>query len=369
MKLMVTEQLKSGMVTARDVFPPNNTLVPYIRKGTRLTAAMLEEMVRLNIHFAYVDAPSDPPAPTQPVADFPFPEKKPSLPPQLQKDALLSLENAFSAAELVAPEDIHASSVQVIRQVDAVVGRLVDSLNSEKDIMVNITDLKSYDEYTYHHSLSVAVLSIAIGQYLGLGDAGLNQIGMAAMMHDIGKTAVPIEVIHKTSRLDEAEFNIVKNHSPAGYDYLLHTAIEDDELCEAVLFHHEKVDGTGYPQGIAGDDIPVLSKIISVADVYDALTSNRPYRIPMQPAEAIEYLMGSVGSAFDLDVVDAFIHKVELYPVGSRVLLSNSRAAVVLRNENPMRPVVQLLDSGEILDLYRDRSCLSIVVSKLLPSV
>jgi HD-GYP domain-containing protein (c-di-GMP phosphodiesterase class II) len=128
--------------------------------------------------------------------------------------------------------------------------------------------------------------------------------------------------------------------------------------------HHEKVDGSGYPYGLKGDEIMLPGRIIAVADVYDALTSYRPYRTPMQPAEAVEYIMGNIGVQFDYDVVIAFLHKLELYPVGGFILLSNGKSAVVLDNQNSLRPIVRLLDTGDILDLFTDRKCLSLTITK-----
>jgi HD-GYP domain-containing protein (c-di-GMP phosphodiesterase class II) len=185
-------------------------------------------------------------------------------------------------------------------------------------------------------------------------------------MHDIGKTAVPVEIINKPSRLDEDEFNIIKNHPAAGYEYLKNANIGDEKMWLGVVCHHEKVDGSGYPLGLDGNEIPIWSRIISAADVYDALTSTRPYRTPMQPAEALEYIMGGIGSSFDYDVVSSFAKKVELYPVGSYVQLSNGVIAIVLDSKNATRPVIRNLETGDVYDLQSDRQLLSVVISRVI---
>ncbi|MDR2933267.1 MAG: HD-GYP domain-containing protein [Oscillospiraceae bacterium] len=369
LKLYLTKELQSGMVSAQDVFDDSGSLIPLIRKDETLTNNVIAELRMRKVRAVYIkDAPirRDP---GRPGIDRPsiiqVPKPRPVVDTKLRSEALESLEDAFALAAL-DKENIHQSSTQIIRHVDAVVNQLVNSLQREPGALVNINDLKSYDEYTFHHSLSVAVLTIAIAQHMGFSQRDLNRIGMCAMMHDIGKTAVPLEIIHKPSRLDNSEFAIIKNHSPAGLEYLENTDIEDEDILRGVLHHHEKVDGTGYPHGIKGSEIPLWSRIISVADVYDALTSNRPYRDPMQPQEAIEYIMGGVSSAFDYDTVSAFVRKVELYPVGSKVELSNGSVALVLNNESQMRPIVQMLDNGDVVDLYRDRSYLNVVVTRLL---
>lgn len=377
MKMVFIDNMRPGMVVAQDVFALDSGSIPLVAKNALLTDVIIEKLEQRGIRFIYIKEKSDrPPASRRayassgadkpPARQFYVPKPKPVIDVKLREDAIKSLDEVFTSIS-IGKEDVHASSVQIVKHLDKVVGQLVDSLQKDHSALVNINDLKSYDEYTFHHSLSVAVISIALGQYLGFDNKALHQIGMCSMMHDIGKTAIPIEIIHKTSRLDDEEFSLIKTHSPAGYDYLTKTVIGDEELCQGVLHHHEKTDGTGYPSGLQGDEIPLMSRIISVADVYDALTSNRPYRQPMQPADATEYIMGGVGTAFDYDIVSAFVKKMELYPVGSCIELSNGKLAIVLNNENQMRPVVRLATSGDILDLYRDRSCLSIVVNRLIP--
>lgn len=373
MKLVFIDNLREGMLVAQDIMAPEGGVTPLVRKNSYLTPSRLEQMVERGIRFAYIDdSPRNKlrnPLARKPVVakhSFPPPPKAlPLLSQELRKDALESLEEIFDSVQ-IGPEDLHDASTRIIRRMDTVVKHLVDSLSGDRAALVNINDLKSYDEYTYHHSLSVAVLAIAIGHYLGYSSQELNRVGMCAIMHDIGKTAVPLSILNKPARLSEEEFRTIMMHSAAGYDYLMQTEIQDEEVLRGVLHHHEKMDGTGYPANLKGEEIPFWSRIISVADVYDALTSDRPYRTPMQPGEAIEYIMGGIGSSFDYDVVSAFMRKVELYPVGSIIELSNNKIAVVLSNEHQMRPVVRLLDTGEIIDLYSDRNCLSVVVNRIL---
>lgn len=372
MKRLSIRELRPGMVLEEDVYSSYNGIIPLLRKNTKVTATFLTQLEKRGVIEVFVkDSREAEIARRGSSLDVPerqvyVPKAKPILNEALKTDALGSLEELFTSISF-QEADVHASSAKIIRNLDSVVGQLVDTLTTDRNALVNINDLKSYDDYTYHHSLSVAVLSIAIGQYMNLSNSELNALGKCAMMHDIGKTAVPVEIINKPSRLSDEELLTVKSHSASGYEYLIMQSIGDEELQKGVRGHHEKYDGTGYPDGLREDGIPSWSRIISVADVYDALTSNRPYRTPMQPAEAIEYIMGGVGSSFDYDMVDAFVRKVELYPIGECVELSLGKDAIVLNNENHMRPVVRIMDTGEILDLYRDRSCLSIVVNRLIP--
>lgn len=369
MRMVFIDKVSPGMTVAKDVFLSGEG-TPLVKKSTKLTPVMISQMDHLGIRFVYIDdKPGNPVDASKKKNSLEnlrlhVPKPEPLLPPALREEAIGSLQDIFSSVT-ATKEKLHESAAKLIGHIDSVVGQLVDSLLEKQSAFVNINDLKSYDEYTFHHSLSVAVLSIAIGQKMGLGRKELNRLGVCAMMHDIGKTAIPIEIIHKASRLNDQEFAIVKNHSPAGYNYLIDAHYEDEDIQRGVLHHHEKLDGTGYPHGIEGAEIPLWSRIISVADVYDALTSHRPYRTPMQPAEALEYVMGGIGSSFEYDIVDSFVKKLELYPPGTFVELSDGSIAVVLNSENPMRPVVRLAN-GDICDLFRDRRMVNVTITNVL---
>lgn len=369
-KLLHIEKIQPGMILARDIPVPRNRYVPLIRRDTLLTDRMIGEMHAQGVLHAYIKETGDMTEeekrrdPIVAGPQLPGVKKPPIISPELRESAISSLKDLFHFATI--SEDVHDAS-KLVGKVDEVVDQLVDSLLKDPNALININDLKSYDDYTYHHSLSVAVLSIAIGQHLGFARAEMNKLGECAMMHDIGKTALPVGLINKNDKLTDEEFELIKTHPAEGYRYLHKTHLGDDYIRQAVLYHHEKMDGTGYPYGARGDEIPVWSRIISVSDVYDALTSNRPYRDPMQPYEAVEYIMGGTGKAFDFDIVYAFVQKLELYPVGSSIELSNGKTAIVLANENQLRPMVRLLDTGEILDLNRDKKSLNIVVRRIVP--
>ena len=367
MKRIEIGQIEPGMVLAHDVYADSEEYghAKIATKATVLNQKLIDRMVEYGVEIVPIEGKDESLTiyDTNPyLADAP--RQKPLLDEKLKQSALSNLKHFFSMAESADDEATHmAAAIQVVKELDVVVDELVDTILSD-DGLVNINDLKSYDEYTYHHSLSVSVLSIAIAKNLGLDEADINRVGRAAIMHDIGKTSIPVELINKPSRLDTNEFETIKTHSTQGAQYLIKNAIGKEDLWQGVLHHHEKMDGSGYPNGLKNEEIPLISRIIAVADVYDALTSYRPYRTPMTPAEAVEFIMGNIGVQFDYAVVIAFLRKLELYPVGSFIQLSNGKNAVVLNNENPLRPVVRLLDNGETLNLYTDRGCLNLTIAK-----
>lgn len=370
MRLIFIDDAKPGMTVAKDIIVEDGGIIALVRPGTVLTEQNIRRISECGVSSMYViESWEDlllPEKAGYTGSDFAFsvPKSKPVISDQLRDEAMQSLKEIFSY-DFVHSRDTH-ESLKIIKHLDNVTEKLVGSLMGDHRTLVNIVDLKSYDEYTYHHSLSVAVLSIAVAQSYGMSKSELVRIGKSAMMHDIGKTSVPLDIIHKELKLDADELAIVKNHSRAGYDYLSRANIVDGDICAAVLSHHEKFDGTGYPNGLKGDEIPLWSRIIAVADVYDALTSNRPYRQPMQPAEAVEYIMGGAGSFFDYDVVKAFTKRLEPYPVGSMVELSDSQTAVVMDTQHPTRPIIKIVKTGETVDLFNDKTRLNIVINRIL---
>ena len=370
MKWMNIEEIKPGTMLEQDIYSDGNSTVPLLYKGSLISGEYLEKLKERGISAILIKDERLPERVRNRLvdqwkgsADY-VPKAEPAIAPELKSEAINSVQDLFSS---INEDDVH-SSAQIIKNMDSVVEQLVNSIGKDQSTLINISDLRSYDEYTYHHSLSVAVLSIAIGHFTDLNKKDLNELGKSALMHDIGKTLVPIEILHKTSKLSDDEFTVMKGHSAYGYKYLVDRNLGDDKLRGGVVAHHEKVDGTGYPLKLVGDKIPLWGKIISVADVYDALTSNRPYRTPMQPAEAIEYVMGSVGTAFDYDLVKAFVEKVDIYPVGHYIELSNGNTAVILNNsQSNLRPMIRVMETGDTVDLYSDRNYLSVVIKRLIP--
>ena len=356
-KLYPVSELREGMVIDEGVYTSQAAGLPLVPKKTVLTELLIGKLIANGITEVKIDEPNR----QAPMINVP--KEPPIISPKMRQEVVNYLQDIFSIAQGTSEDTPYTA--QTVKQLDTVVDQLVSTVTKDQRAMVNINDLKSYDEYTYHHSLSVSVLSIAIAQHLGFNLAMLTQMGKCAMLHDIGKTKVPIMIINKTSKLDDDEFRIVKSHSLEGYLYLSAKNIGDEELWLGVKSHHEKYDGTGYPDRLSGEDIPLMSRIISIADVYDALTSRRPYRKPMQPAEALEYVMGNTTIAFDFDIVVAFLEKMQPYPVGCLIELSNGKIAVVINNEFAMRPVVQTIDNGDILDLYNDRQCLDLVIKQM----
>jgi HD-GYP domain-containing protein (c-di-GMP phosphodiesterase class II) len=173
------------------------------------------------------------------------------------------------------------------------------------------------------------------------------------MMHDVSKQTIPLEIINIKGKSTDAEYKTIQNHPVIGASNLRTAGIGDVELWNGIMFHHEKVNGSGYPKGLKGKHIPLFSKIICVADVYDAVTSYRSYRLPMLPSEAFELISKDVNVAFELDVVRAFFAKLELYPMNTIVELSDGRLGMVVESEGASRlkPCIRIWGSTEVINL------------------
>lgn len=234
---------------------------------------------------------------------------------------------------------------------------IVNQVLSKGTLALDLSDLKSFDDYTYAHSVNVAVLASVIGFGLGLHEDELENVVLAGLLHDLGKMAIPSEIINKPSRLTADEYQIMQSHTTLAYD-MLKTRIDlSAQVKQAVLYHHENEDGSGYPYGVDSSELSLYAQILHVADVYDGLVSNRPYKKPYSPYEACEYLMGGCGTMFNQKIVEAFLKYVPLYPKGTMVQMSDGRTAIIFDNSghHNLRPILRLMD-GTNLDLEEEEN-------------
>jgi len=210
------------------------------------------------------------------------------------------------------------------------VEEISDSLARNASALISLARLKTADDYTYMHSVAVCAMMVALARQLGLDEAQTRSLGLAGLMHDLGKAVMPEEVLNKPGKLTEAEFSIMKSHPVAGHRLLLQVGKADPMALEVCLHHHEKVDGSGYPEGLKGNDISLFAKMGAVCDVYDAITSNRPYKSGWDPAESLRKMAEWAEGHFDQRVFQAFVKILGIYPVGSLLRLTSGRIGVVV---------------------------------------
>lgn len=259
--------------------------------------------------------------------------------------------------ETVISPQLRAEGLGCVRNRDidgcmAVAKKIVEEILEKGNISLDLTDLRTYDDYTYAHSVNVAVVSCIIGMGYLLNEEDLRNLVVAALLHDFGKLLISPEILNKPGRLTPEEYAIIKTHSRLSYELISERWDMSAHVKNAVLFHHENVDGTGYPNGLVGEEQTLLTKILHVADVYDALVSKRPYKEPYSPKEAAEYMMGGCGILFDQETVEMLLRHVPLYAKGTDVILSDGRKGIIYDNRgvHNLRPIVKLY-TGEFVDL------------------
>lgn len=231
---------------------------------------------------------------------------------------------------------------------------LTEYIIKEVDINTNLYEISKYDHYTYIHCVDTGIMALILGRALNLDVCVLKELGVSSILHDIGKIMVPEEFINKKGPLKKEEFEEVKKHTVYGYKILKNAGVISNYILEGVLQHHERVDGKGYPLGVKGDKINNFAKIISLCDVFTAISANRSYRNRFSPNEAYEYILSNVNVMFDEEVVYNFKNNFYIYPLGVRVKLSNKIEGYVIRQNKsfPDRPVIRVNGS----DIGKSRS-------------
>ncbi|MCR5692085.1 MAG: HD-GYP domain-containing protein [Eubacterium sp.] len=262
--------------------------------------------------------------------------------------------------EPLVSDGLEMRATKVLHQMDidaamSVASDIADELLGQGDINVNLVSLRTSSDYTFKHSLSVAILSTLIGMGMGMKHSALKELAAAGLLHDIGKINVPREILEKPGPLTEEEYATIKLHSSNGYEILKENILITSKIKMGVYMHHENMNGTGYPLGLEGDQIYSFARIIHVADVYDAITSKRVYKKAQSPNEAVDFLIQNSGKLFDPKCVQAFVTYIPVYPKGRNVVLSDGSVAVVVENrqENTLYPVIRRLSDGETIDLSK----------------
>jgi HD-GYP domain-containing protein (c-di-GMP phosphodiesterase class II) len=337
-----TKFLVPGMKLARPVYGKNGELL--LKKGTVLTAGYIMSLRRCGILAVDVDGLTD-----------------------LSEEYRNLMEDEIRSDVMnVVREWSLEGEKRGFEKVTKTVERIVDEILAGKEVVGNLTEICSADMYTYAHSVDVCVLSLTVGVKLGYSRKDLLLLGMGSLLHDLGKSRVPPEILNKPGKLTPGEFREIKKHPVHGYKMILESRDRIDPRSAAVILnHHERYDGTGYPRGLKGEEIDEMSAICAVADVYNAITTDRVYRKAHPPHEAYEMVMASGNLMFSARVVEVFLKCVLPYPPGSVVRLSNGLVGVVLRVKQgfPFRPVLKLVGSGEELDLLKESS---LVITGLL---
>jgi len=225
------------------------------------------------------------------------------------------------------------SEARMGRAVDAssapgLVSEIADSVTRNPSALISLARIKTADEYTFMHSVAVCALMVGLARQMGLNDEATQQAGLAGLLHDLGKAHIPLEILNKPGKLSDAEFALMRGHPGAGHALLQGQGLPAPVL-DACLHHHEKIDGTGYPHRLPAEQIGTLARMAAICDVYDAITSDRPYKAGWDPAESLRRMAEWTRDHLDQRLYQAFVKSLGIYPVGSLVRLTSGRLGVV----------------------------------------
>lgn len=342
MRYVPIDKIEAGTYLAKSLYDYNGSVL--LHKDYKLTENMIKRLKSLGYKGVYIEDKLSEGICIEEIVDE-----------RLKIKAANCLED-------IAEHDGNVSDIKPI------VTDIVDSIIDNQSVMLSMHQLYKYHKYTYSHCVNVGIISTYIGAKLNYSKKELIQVSTAGMLHDIGKKYIPISILDKEEKLTYDEYNIIRNHPKSGYKMIKDLNGISGLSKVAVLDHHERCDGSGYPRGLVCNDISTFGKVIAVADTYDAMTSDRSYRKAFSPSETVEYLMGDGGKLYDFKVIDNFTKSVAVFPDGSVVELSDGSKGIVIKNYHDciLRPVIRTLDDDIIIDLKNDSNYLNVRVEKVI---
>lgn len=328
-------------------------------------------------------------APTEEILPLPAePPAEPDVPRTDFGDDIVRAEAIRERAKVATRalfEDARMGRALRMESLASVIDEVDNAIALNPAAMLSVVRLKNKDDYTYLHSVAVAALMMALGRRLGFEGAALTELGLAGLLHDIGKVGVPDATLNKPGRLEPLEWASVRQHPEIGWDILRRESVAGPVALDVCLHHHEKIDGSGYPHKLDGESISRVARMGAICDVYDAITSDRPYKRGWEPAEAIRRMAEWQEGHFDRAIFHAFVKLIGIYPTGTLVRLASDRLAVVLSQSGgssltptvrlictvpegePLEPeVVELEDGGDRIVGIEDAAQWGVQVSQLL---
>ncbi|WP_425058671.1 hypothetical protein SCACP_33270 [Sporomusa carbonis] len=349
MQKIATTHLQPGMVIARNVFSADGVLL--LSAGTVLNNIYIERLRLLGLSSIYIQNPLISQLSDSEIIDT-IPE---IVREETRVQAVQVVHTAFQ--NLATTHNIQT------RQFKETASMIIDEVIKNNGAMIQLTDIRSRDGYTFGHSVNVCVLATMTGVQMGYSIPQLRELALGAMLHDAGKMLVPKEILVKPGPLTACEMKIMQQHPDLGFD-ILRRQSEIPLLSAHIAFqHHEKFDGSGYTRRLGRTDIHEYARIVAIADVYDAITSDRPYKEGILPHEAYEIMMSLADTHFDPAILQIFLSQIAVYPVGTVVKLNTGEVAMVIRVIPGLqtRPTVkiiadeneQLLKDGRELDLTK----------------
>ncbi|RMD01900.1 HD-GYP domain-containing protein [Clostridium autoethanogenum] len=325
-----------------------------LRAGVKLNSNYIDKLKKLGVFYVYVE--------DERLEDVYVEDEKLS---QLKQSTMKSMSKVMVNLNNYDEKGLRHS----LKTVEEMINYIVDV----GDVNKSLYDIQTYDNYTFVHSIDTCVMASFLGISAGYNEFDIKELGVGAILHDVGKTKVPIEILNKKGKLTDEEFAEIKKHPVYGSKILKKTVGTYSPIIKIVEQHHERVDGRGYPYGLTNKQITNFAKMVCICDVYDAVSNDRCYRKKFRPNDAYELILSGSGSSFDQEIVSYFKNTFAVYPIGCCVKLSNGVKGYVVRQNRgfPDRPVIRVLQdpetgdniSGYEVDLLKN---LSIIVEEIV---
>jgi len=324
MRLEFIDKVKANDILGKNVLSNDGKIL--LSAGLRLDCIYIKKLKELGIFCIYIE--------DERLEDVKIEKKKFS---ELKQLSMKNMSNIM--------KNVYGSGDTNIREVASVVEDLIDCIIGMGDVSKSLHDIQDFDNLTYFHSIDTCIMSSFLGIASGIDKEELVELGLASMLHDIGKTKVPRNIVCKAGPLTNDEYTEMQKHAIYGVEVLSKGNYVSKNVIEAVGQHHERYDGRGYPYGLKGEQISKHAKLIGICDVFDAVSSDRSYRAKISPGEAYKIIIQGSGSFFDGRVVENFRKTFAVYPLGSCVKLSNEiEGYVIKQNSNfPDKPVIRVL--------------------------
>lgn len=330
MRKVPVSSLQPGMKLARPIYDRMGFLL--LNTGVELKKEYIHNLKKLNICSVYI---FDKIIPDIAIEDVILDETRQKT-TEIIRDIMFDIEKQ--------PEKSIPKLLFTRKNINHVLQDIIDQLLNNNNLIINLSDIRTTDNYTFAHSVNVAVMALIAGISMGLSRSQLTKVGFGSLLHDLGKIKIPSSILNKKGKLTSDEFNEIRKHPAFGYEMVKAQEFISGPSAMIIYQHHERMNGEGYPEGLKSEQIHLFSRISAVADVYDALVADRPYRLAFSPYKALEILESS-GEQFDLQVLKNFIQHIAAYPIGTFLGLSNGEVGIVVNNTvgYPKRPRVRIL--------------------------
>lgn len=325
MKLEIINRLKGDETLGRNIFTNDGRIL--LRAGTVLNSNYIDKMREMGVFYVYVE--------DKRLDDVKVEDENIS---RLKQNTMESMSRIMKNTSMVSDKKAMSEYIKTVED-------LISYISESKDITKSLYDIQTHSNSNFVHSIDVCIMSAIIGHAMKMDSLVIRELGVTAIIHDIGKTQLPRNIIEKRGKLEGEELRQYKEHPYLGAMLLKKNIRISENIIKGVLQHHERVDGKGYPYGLSGKSISKFARIICVSDVYDTITNSKDYKKAFSPNDAYELILAGSGTIFDEEVVKAFRKSFSVYPLGCCVKLSDGVEGYVVRqNENfPDRPIVRVI--------------------------